>query len=502
MWLKYRGYIFFVLSIFLAILVSKHSLVLRYFNYETYPLPNLDEYNYIWQAISLKKTGLPMAWSLNSGEYGNKLFGSIRGEVGGFSIDNVDLNKFLQDRKPLTGVVELDYLKGKEQILMVAPFFDHPPIGGMIYEWGMPDNVETVEAVRPADFRKSAIVMAVITGGLLYILLLMLYGNPWVPLIALIVYSTVPTYILATRTAYLENAVSPLILMSLIFVYLSIEGYEKRKSMAYETATLIVAGIIGGMAVLTKEPAIGFLGGLVILMGVYKLPYKNIFIFLTAVAVPILIYISWGLWLQKDLFVAIFATNSHRGYFGAIKMVTQLEALKLKNFPVDGWWIWGWISFFIISLRIRVKKVLFITLPLAAHLLTILLVPSPNYPWYLMSSIPFLAACSGIFIWEIMQKPNWAKGIAFFLVPFSSSYYWGREALNLVPSIGHYRNIFFVFIVILGMRLRWPKVGLVRYIWWLFFGYLIYRIFIYNEVAFPYLMAHWGSLPVPSLPNY
>ena len=24
----------------------------------------------------------------------------------------------------------------------------------------------------------------------------------------------------------------------------------------------------------------------------------------------------------------------------------------------------------------------------------------------------------------------------------------------------------------------------------------------YNQVAFPYLMAHWGNLPVPSLPNY
>jgi len=497
-----KKYFFIVLSFIIAFLVIKQSLILRNFNYDVYPTPGLDEYNYVWQAISLRKTGLPLAWTLNSGEYKNPKYQPVAGNVEGFSINSFDQKKFQYQKSPLSAVKELDYGKGMEQILFVAPFFDHPPIGGLVYELGMPKNIEEIEQVKPSDFRKSAIVLAVITSVLLYILLFLVFGNPWVPLLSTIIYSTVPTYILATRTAYLENVVSPLALLSLIFLYLAINYFVQKRKLFFINLFIVLSGLFGGLSVLAKEPAIGFLVGFFILLVINKTPIKSMLLFVLSAFLPVFIYILWGFWLQKNLFLGIFFTNAGRSYFGAIKMVTQLEALKFKNFPVDGWWIWGLVSFLIISLKTKSKKILFLTIPLLAHLLTVLFMPSPNYPWYLLSCIPFLAACSAVFIWQIIKNPSWASALAFFFIPFSSSYYWGRAALNLNPSISHYSYIFVIFIVFLFIRLKLTKFKIIHDLWFLFLFFLIYRVFIYNQVSFPYLMAHWSSLPVPSLPNF
>jgi len=482
----FKKYFLAIVSISLAFLVIKHGLVLRNFNFDVYPTPALDEYNYVWQAISLKKTGVPMAWTMNGGEYQSEKYSPIHGGIEGMTINSQTIKQFRENRRPLNAIADLDYGLGMRQVLFVAPFFDHPPIGGMMYEMGMPKNIEKIDQVIPSDFRRSAIALAVITSVLLYILLFLIFKNPWLPLLSTIIYSTVPTYILATRTTYLENAVAPLVVLSLIFLVLAIN----RRNYWF----MILSGLVGGLSVLAKEPAIGFLLGFFILLIVNKVPRKNIVAFIISAAIPVLAYVIWGLWLQKDLFLGVFFTNAGRSYFGAIKMVTQLQSLGFKNFPTDGWWIWGFVSFLIISLKSKNKKILFITIPSFAHLLTVLLMPSPNYPWYLISCIPFLAASSAILIWQIIKKPTVATAMAFFLIPFSSSYYWGRVSLSLAPDIRHYGYIFLIFAAFLLVRLKFSRFKITHYIWFLFMAGLMYRIFIYNEVFFPYLMAHWGGL--------
>lgn len=498
-----KKYFFLVISSIIAFVIIKQGLVSRNFNYAAYPIPNIDEYNYVWQALSLKKTGIPLAWTLNSGEYQNPKLNPHHGQLNGFLIDENYRKLFLTQRSPLIAVKEMDYGKGQEHILFVAPFFDHPPLGGLIYQLGLPSNIQSVDQVKPQDFRRSAIIIAVITSILIFILLYLLFRNPWVPLLSTVIYSTVPTYVLATRTTYLENVVSPLALLSLIFLYLTISSFQQKLKPFLIYLFIILSGIVGGLSILAKEPAIGFLVGFFILLIINKIPKKIIFTFILSSALPILTYVCWGLWLQKDLFLNIFFTNANRSYFGAIRLVTQLEALKFKNFPVDGWWIFGFISFLIISLKKnKNKQILFLTVPLLTHLLIILFMPSPNYPWYLLSCIPFLTAASAIFIWQIIKNPSYGNALIFFFIPFSSSYYWGRVALNLEPSISHYRYIFLMFILILFIRLQGTKFKTTHYLWFLFMVFLIYRVFIYNQVFFPYLMSHWGNLPVPSLPNF
>ena len=498
--------LFKVVCLVLAVLVSfwiiKKSVFLRSFGYGTYPTPIADEFTYVWQSVSLKEYGLPMAWTLNSGVYKDDRFNPIVGNVDGFGINIgqgvINLEKFKENSRPLSAVKEIDYVKGKEQMLFVIPFFDHPPLGGMIYSLGVDKNIKNVEDVRADDFRKPALVMAVITVVLLFVFLTLITTNPWVGTLGVVVYSTVPTYLLATRTAFLENAVAPFILIHLILLFL----YTKYSSKKFSFLILIIAGLFGGLGVLAKEPAIGFLIGSTILLLKNKIKLKNIFIFLAACAVPILMYVGWGFYLQRDLFIAILLTNANRGYFGAIKIVTMLEALKFKNFPTDGWWIWGLLSFVLVSIKVKDKKILFLILPLFTHLLVILLLGSTNYPWYWMSTIPFLAGCSGLLIWKIFNKPNLITALLFFFIPFSSSYYWGREALGISPSINHYRMAFIVFGLMLFFRIKFKKNKIIKILWIIFMVWMMYKIVIFNELFIPYLIAHWGNLSILSLPNF
>lgn len=491
-----------VTAVLISFWVIQKSVFLRSFGYGGYPTPVADEFTYVWQGVSLKRYGLPMAWTLNSGVYKDIKFNPIVGNIEGFGINTgegiITSEKFKENSRPLSGVKEIDYVKGTEQMLFVAPFFDHPPLGGMIYSLGVDKNIKNVEDVKADGFRKPALVVAIITAILLFIFLTLIISNPWIGTLGVVVYSTAPTYLLATRTAFLENAVVPFILIHLILLFLYTKYYSKKFSFLL----LIISGLFGGLGVLAKEPAIGFLIGSTILLWKNKINLKNIFIFLISCAIPILVYVGWGFYLQRDLFMAILLTNANRGYFGAIKNVTMLEALKFKNFPTDGWWIWGLLSFVLVSIKVTDKKILFLTLPLFTHLLVVLLLGSGNYPWYWISTIPFLAGCGGLLIWQIFKKPNLVTAMLFFFIPFSSSYYWGREALGISPSINHYRMAFVVFGLMLFLKIKFRKNKIIKVLWMIFMAWMMYKIIIFNELFIPYLIAHWGNLSIPSLPNY
>lgn len=496
----------FFIALSLSSIVLYQSIFYRWFGYETIPFPITDEFDYAWQGLSLRQYGLPVGWTILAHIYKEPKYQSRGGNLNEFGIisdgKRIDLREFQKDRRPLIAVKEIDYTKGLEHMLFVAPFFDHPPLGGLIYSLGVGKEIKEFAEVKPAEFRRPALVLAIITTILLFIFIYLITNNPWIATLTVIVYSTVPTYLLATRTAFAENAEPPFILTHLIVLFLAVRAYTKQLNKKLILSALVLSGFVGGLAFLVKEPAIGFLIGSVVLLLINKLPKRYILVFLLTLLLPIGSYLIWGLWLQKDLFLSILQTQTGRGYFGAIKLVTMMEALKFKNFPVDGWWIWGFLSFLLISIKVKHKNLLFLLIPLFSHFLLILLLSSSNYPWYFLSMIPFLAGCSAILIWQIYEDPKIATAYAFFFIPFSSSYYWGRVALSLEPSINHYRYAFIIFTVLLTLRLIFGKFKVIKIIWFVFLFILILKIITFNQLFMPYLVSHWGNLPILSLPNF
>jgi len=256
----------------------------RWFGYETIPAPITDEFDYAWQGLSLRQYGLPVGWTILDHIYKESKYQSRLASVDKFGVisdgKRIDLREFQKDRRPLIAVKEIDYTKGLEHMLFVAPFFDHPPLAGLIYSLGVGSEIKEFAEVKPAEFRRPALILAIVTAVLLFIFICLITSNPWIAALAIIIYSTVPTYLLATRTAFAENVEPPFILTHLIVLFLAVRLHTKQLNKWLILSALTLSGLIGGLAFLVKEPAIGFLIGSVVLLLINKLPKRYILVFL------------------------------------------------------------------------------------------------------------------------------------------------------------------------------------------------------------------------------
>lgn len=497
-----------ILAIFITIHIIITSSNMRWIGYDLIPKPFLDEYNYVWQGLSLKANGLPVGWVTFDHLYRNT---SLKGRVQNFGISVglpgspvVDLNIFKKQDKTLTAVHEIDWGDGIKQLFFVAPFFDHPPLGGLIFSQTVDKSVNTFQGVKPDQFRKPALFLAVINSILLFILVYLVTTLPWVATLSVAFYSTVPSYFLASRIAILENAVLPFALLHLILLTIFLKTQEKiSKRLIY--ALLFFSGLAGGLATLAKESAIGFVVGsfaLILIEGVKEPLRKSrvLVLFITGASIPLVTYLLWGLSIHGKIFLDILSANASRISYGPLKLVSTLPALRFKDFPIDGWWIWGFISFFLCCLYFN-RKYLPLLLPFTFHFLLVLFLASPNYPWYYLAMTPFLASFSAISLWNMFKTPNLAHAVAFFLIPFSSSFYWGRWVFKPASNLWDYKITFVVFMVFIFLKIKYANVKIVKIAWTIFYIVLAYYLVKLNFQSIQFILVNWGKLPIESLPN-
>ena len=489
---------FLLLSILLSTFVIYFFAKDRWMGYETIPDNKIfDERNYALQGISLRTNGMPIGWS-DSSEY-MKMPANVKStNLSGFSILVNGIKPALSNLKsfpyPVFSVNEFDFGFGKQHLKFVQPFLDHPPLGGLIYSLGISKNAKIFTDIKPADYRKPALFLAIITSILLFALVFQTFNNPFIATLCVIVYNSVPTYLLVTRYALLENLVAPLVLLMLNLLLLA---YRLRKKRKTSLLLYISAGLISGLTIL--ESGIGFILGAVILLIIYKAEKKKIFTFVATLLIPILIYLIWGWYYFPALFGKILIFNASRGFLGSLNFINIFSSIGFTNFPFDGWWIWGFIS--IIFLFYSGRKIAIpLTIPFLCGLFTILFFGSVNYPWYFFALIPFLAAASGYALWKLITDPDPVLLATFFLFALSSSFYWGYTVFHLPPSSLVYRILITVFAGAGTLRIIFSKKRVVTVGWAAAFSLLIFEVIKWNNFSILYIIANWGKLAIPSFP--
>ncbi len=342
--------------------------------YETPRLgATFDEFAWTWLGVSIIQTGTPTSWSPH------KQYSDVR----------VFKHKGAYFR-------------------LVKPYLEHPPLFGLVAgSFSLFSGAKSMLDVELFHIRPLALIMGSLSIILVYILASLSFGKS-VGLISALLYSVVPTVAIGSRLIQNENFFIPLWLLGLIAVYFSI----KKNKKLYVLTSAVIALIL----VLSKIPFIA--GGLsFITLYLISRKFKAAFAVFTALLIGILIYISYGIYFDKDLLFSILQLQTQRYdlTFNSIFAVFEKPYLA-DRFYTDGWILWGYISLFLLMLK-DFKKNVYILIPFLSYFLIFMagIPDEPGHGWYRYPFYPFLIISLALFIKEYFAK-NYL--LTFFFLAF------------------------------------------------------------------------------------
>ena len=178
-------------------------------------------------------------------------------------------------------------------------------------------------------------------------------------------------------------------------------------------------------------------------------------------------------------------------------MNSPLARNIIRYFPIDGWWIGGWL----VLIYLGTKAAHFLPVIFAAtYILSVTLFGGGNSAWYFFPlGAVFCLLWAGL-INEIRLKPNWINLGLLFFFGFSSSWYWGYAQYH---TAGNPTNIIRIGALVLVMLKiigeRWGnKFNWSTLIWPILLVIILHRMYVWNFRGIQYLLTNWSRLPYPS----
>jgi 4-amino-4-deoxy-L-arabinose transferase-like glycosyltransferase len=487
----------FILWAVLLVFSLKLGADLRKIGYNVIPDPFiiLDEHANVWHGLSIRDTGVPAAWSILSAYIAHSEKTGAGGAIDGFSLTVADqkpnLKNFSSYPKPVIGIEEYDFGRGLSHTRIVQPYLDHPPLGALALSMFVSKDAKTFGDVNNFDLRRTSLYLAIITQILIFVLALLITKKPLVGIIAATAYATIPSYLLLTRYALLENVLTPLLLLDLILLVIA-----KRKS---SKALLIAAGILGGLMALTKLAGWVFILAFVALLAYWRFKIKDILLYAIPAVLVGLIYFAWGLYLAPQLFLDLFVFQSlERGFIGSINLLVTFFRVGIFNFPLDGWWIGGFVALLLIP---RKKEYLPMVFAVVAALVSALVLVGANFPWYFIPLIPFACIAIGQFLYDLATSPTFANIMISFFVFVSSSFYWGYGVFQKSQPFNIYRIMFILFLAAGSFWALYKKAGKYHKIWFVAVMLLLLMLMFLNRRSLFFILDNWGKFPLIYTPG-
>lgn len=503
--LRHKNIIFYIISISLLSIFSYRFYYIKWLGYERIPETTIfDERDYPFVGYTFRKTGVPTGWSM-MGVYKSLSDHKQHKDISfnGTSITAANQLPSIKNKNifnyPITYVTDVDIGKGKETITLVQPFFDHPIIGSYIFSLGIKSQVTTFDSIKPEEYRQVSLYLSLLTGILIFVFSYLLYKNYVVSALSFIIYSTVPTYVLMSRFALLENILIPLSLISFSFVLLFLKNKTKKRSFIL----LVLAGIFTGFGFLTKMSGVYII--LTILLFLYKNKIKliNYLYFILPFLIISGLFYVYMYYLAPDLFLKLLFDQASRGFFGPLSFLFSILGPNFKYFPKESYWLFGIISLITIYNK-DLKKHSYLLISFLTYLFVFLFLGGSNYPWYSIPFLPFLVIASGYFLFDLIANANIINLVVFYVLPFCSSFYWGYFVHR--PETNNYlifrlSIIFFLIIFFINQSLNFKfkiynkNFILGKLIWTIAIILVFWQINKWNYQGFLYIISHWTRLP-------
>lgn len=370
--------------------------MLRLHNYDVYPQRGAtsDEYTYSFLGLSLLTKGVPISWSY---------FGAYKNH------QDLTINKLY--------------------FPIVWPYFDHPPLNGIVVAtWALARGEATFEDITLATIRLVPILLTTISSIFLFVLLHRLYGYG-VALFALFIYSTATIMVVSSRVVLAENLLTTIFLAALLY-------YERvRKRMSLAPAAIL--GVLSGLAIWTKELGI-IVGMSIAILAIYdKRKIVNILIVLGVLAAAILGYVAYGFAYDKEVFLAIVTTQASRMVGPETLWMLMSRPVLINKVFYDGWYLFGLIAIF--ALFLDWKKHIRLLLPFFLYFVLLIgsLTREGEMGWYMIVSYPFMAGASAIVLVSAWKKSNGMLLVALLVVGMSLFHYLFELPFGL--TVGRFR---------------------------------------------------------------
>jgi len=368
---------FIIIGLVLLLLFFGHKLRAFRYDFVPQPLAVLDEYSFAWQGLSLLTNGIPVSWSgFEAYENPYPLTKIKKWYKTSIQIDGQPINfsTFKNYSKPEVFISEMDLQDGIRQIHFVQPYLDHPPLTGLVIGgWEYLKGSRFFADVSAKIMRQPALYAAILTSFLIFYLGTLLY-NRKVGFLALLIYSTVPTFVLSSRLALAENFLNPLSLLLLVFLFLY---FKKEKKIFFYLGALIAGG-----AILFKISGIFLLLTGLFLLVFKKRPLKEILLFSGISLLIGSLYFVYGYYYDGQTFTKILFSQGHKAFLGPFSFLYNLVYPRITKAFLDGWVIWGFISLILILFQSAWHKNFWLLAPVFSYLLVFLFLGSNDFGWY------------------------------------------------------------------------------------------------------------------------
>lgn len=354
------------------------GFLLRYDEFRTIPRhgATFDEFAWTWQGISLIQEGIPISWSPQP-QYSNKE--EIRYQGAAF--------------------------------LIVKPYLEHPPLFGLtVGSFALLNGVKDMYDVTLAKIRPLALGLGILGILGIFILAKEIYGNS-TAFLASLLYATIPTITIGSRIIQNENFLIPFWLTSLFLII----KYLKTGKQKFRNLAAIIAGSLS----LAKAPWLVVGLSLSMILS-YKNRWKDALTVMGIVAVFFSLFLVYGFYFDKDLFVNLWTLQLARydiHFAGIFSLFTN--PLLVDRFYLDGWIFFGWFA--IVLLSKEFKKHFLILIPFISYfILYLFAIPDePMHGWYRYPFYPFLVIASALVIKEEISKISLVSLFFLFLVGLS-----------------------------------------------------------------------------------